>query len=368
MGKITQLIQLKIAHTAKLSLPPVEPIQYMQRCLELAQLGQGNVAPNPMVGCVIVHDGIIIGEGYHEHYGQAHAEVNAIRSVKNKALLSQSTLYVSLEPCAHHGKTPPCADLILEHRIPEVYIACQDSFEHVAGKSIEKLREAGVKVNVGLLENEALQLNRRFFTFHTKQRPYIILKWAESQDGFVDASRISPTTPPQSISCASANVLSHHWRSQEAAIMVGTSTAMLDNPSLTTRLAAGRNPTRIVIDRYAGLPTTLKLFNGEADTIIINQSKDAEEGRNRWVRVASVDDLHSVLRALWKANVQSILVEGGPTLHASFIRQGLWDEVRKYVSPTLLHSGISSAHLHANPIEIQSIGTDSLYIYTQHRA
>ena len=368
MGKITQLIQLKIAHTAKLSLPPVEPIQYMQRCLELARLGQGNVAPNPMVGCVIVHDGIIIGEGYHEHYGQAHAEVNAIRSVKNQAMLPHCTLYVSLEPCAHHGKTPPCVDLILEHHIPEVYIACQDSFEHVAGKSIEKLRKAGVKVNVGLLENEAIKLNKRFFTFHAKQRPYIILKWAESHDGFVDASRISPTTPPQSITCESANVLSHHWRSQEAAIMVGSTTATLDNPSLTTRLAAGRNPTRIVIDRYTRLPTTLKLFNGEADTIIINQLKDAEEGRNRWVRVASVDDLHSVLHALWQANIQSILVEGGPTLHTSFIRQGLWDEVRKYISPTLLHSGISSAHLHANPIEIQSIGTDSLYIYTQHRA
>lgn len=340
----------------------------MQRCFELAQLGMGNVAPNPMVGSVVVHEGRIIGEGYHEHYGGPHAEVNAIRAVKDASLLSHCTLYVSLEPCAHHGKTPPCADLIVQHGIPEVNIACQDPFAAVAGKGIAKLRDAGIAVHVGLLETDALHLNRRFFTFHEKQRPYIILKWAESQDGFVDRERISAQVGPQAITGDAANVLSHQWRGQEAAIMIGPTTALLDDPSLTVRLAAGRNPTRIVIDRYLKLPTTLKLFDQEANTIIINEVKNAEERGIRYVMVPSVDDLHGAMRALWQAGIQSVMVEGGPALQRSFIHQKLWDEVRRYVNPRLLLSGIEAAHLAANANEMHTIGADLLHIYRQRPA
>lgn len=351
-----------------LSLPPVEPIHYMQRCLELAQMGMGNVAPNPMVGCVVVHEDRIIGEGYHQQYGGPHAEVNAIRAVQDASLLPHSTLYVSLEPCAHFGKTPPCADLILEHGIPEVYIACQDPFAAVAGKGIERLRNADITVHVGLLKEEALHLNRRFFTFHEKQRPYILLKWAESHDGFVDRERILAQVPAQAITGDAANVFSHQWRAQEAAIMVGPNTALLDNPSLTVRLATGHNPTRIVIDRYLKLPPTLKLFDDGADTIIINQVKDAHKGRNRYICVPSVDDLQGVMRALWQADIQSVMVEGGPALHRSFIHQRLWDEVRRYVSPQLLHNGIEAAHLAANADETHAFGSDLLHIYRQRPA
>ncbi len=238
---------------------------FMHRCLELARLGAGYVAPNPMVGAVLLHEGRIIGEGWHKEYGKAHAEVNCINAVKEseRQFISQSTLYVSLEPCAHHGKTPPCTDLIIRHKIPRVVIGCRDSFKEVDGKGIEKLKAAGIEVETAVLEQECRELNKRFFTFHTKQRPYIILKWAQTSDGFI-APLIPPKvgiSEPQTqrlfISNEYSNILVHQWRSEEAAIMVGTNTALLDNPELTTRLWPGPSPVRLVIDLNLRLPDSL---------------------------------------------------------------------------------------------------------------
>lgn len=339
----------------------------MQRCLELAQLGQGCVAPNPMVGCVIVHQDRIIGEGYYQQYGEAHAEVNAVNAVENKGLLASSTMYVSLEPCAHHGKTPPCADLIVKHGIPEVFIATSDPFAQVAGKGIDLLRNAGVTVHVGLLEQEAQELNRRFFTFHQKKRPYIILKWAETQDGFVDRVRTSSDEPPLAVTCDAANVLSHMWRGQEAGIIVGTGTALLDDPSLTVRHAAGRNPLRIVLDRNLRLPITSKLFNNEADTLILNEQNSKIDGLNKWLKVNDLNDLNEVMHELWKADVQSVLVEGGPELHRRLIRSNLWDEARRYVNPDRIGEGLPAAVLALNPDRSERIGRDLLHHYRNHR-
>ncbi|MBI3882924.1 MAG: bifunctional diaminohydroxyphosphoribosylaminopyrimidine deaminase/5-amino-6-(5-phosphoribosylamino)uracil reductase RibD [Sphingobacteriales bacterium] len=243
----------------------------MQRCLELAKLGAGSVAPNPMVGAVLVYEDRIIGEGYHQQYGQAHAEVNCINSVKkeDKELISKSTIYVSLEPCAHYGKTPPCVNLIIEKQIPHVVVACRDSYKEVNGKGIEILKATGVNVVLGILEKEAIELNKRFFTFHREQRPYIILKWAQSGNakiGNADFSRVL-------ISNEQTNKHVHKWRSEEAAILVGTNTALYDNPSLTTRLWQGNNPVRLVIDTDLKLPTSLQLFNGEVKTIVFNKVK-----------------------------------------------------------------------------------------------
>lgn len=340
----------------------------MQRCLELAQLGRGHVAPNPMVGCVIVHNGVIIGEGYHRRYGEAHAEVNAVNAVTDPSLLPRSTIYVSLEPCAHHGKTPPCADLILKHRIPEVHIATVDPFAAVAGRGIAKLKDAGVEVHVGLLEAEALELNKRFFLFHRKKRPYIILKWAETHDGFVDCIRANSRQRPLSITCEAASVLTHMWRAQEAGIMIGSGTALADNPSLTARLSGGSNPTRIVLDRHLKLSSSLNLFNGEAETIIINELKEDETESTRWLKVSSTDDLHAVMGVLHGADVQSVLIEGGPTLHRGLIAAGLWDEARRYISPNVAGQGIPAATLPLNPFLTERIGSDMLHHYRNPQA
>jgi diaminohydroxyphosphoribosylaminopyrimidine deaminase/5-amino-6-(5-phosphoribosylamino)uracil reductase len=339
----------------------------MQRCLELAQLGQGRVAPNPMVGCVIVHEGRIIGEGYHQQYGEAHAEVNAVNAVGNKDVLRDATMYVSLEPCAHHGKTPPCADLIVKHGIREVFIATDDPFAQVAGKGIDRLRNAGVTVHVGLLEQEARELNRRFFTFHQQQRPYIILKWAETHDMFVDRVRESPMERPLAITCDSANVLSHTWRAQEAGIMVGMRTALLDDPSLTVRHAAGNNPIRIVLDRNMCLPTSSNILNNDAPTLILNEQEEKELGLHRYLKMNDMYDLNEVINELWKANVQSILVEGGPALHRRFIDADLWDEARRFVSPDRIGTGVPAATLPLNPDRTERIGRDLLHHYRNHR-
>lgn len=341
----------------------MEHATYMQRCLELASLGLGQVAPNPMVGCVIVHDGKIIGEGYHQACGQAHAEVNAISSVEDESLLPHSALYVNLEPCAHFGKTPPCADLILEVGIPMVYIACSDPFAEVAGRGIVKLKQAGVHVEVGVLERPALELNKRFFTFHQKKRPYVILKWAETSDGFVDCLRADRSTPPLRITGDTAKILSHQWRAEECAILTGANTAKLDNPYLTVRSAHGKNPIRIVIDRDLSLSPALNLFNADADTIIINELKDARQDHLQWTRVASVADMKVVIQTLWSDNIQSVLVEGGPSTQHELIRVGLWDEVRRYVSPKNILEGVRAPVLDiASESEI-SVGDDRLLTY-----
>jgi diaminohydroxyphosphoribosylaminopyrimidine deaminase / 5-amino-6-(5-phosphoribosylamino)uracil reductase len=345
----------------------VEHLNYMQRCLDLALLGQGNVAPNPMVGCVIVHKGRVIGEGYHQRYGEAHAEVNAVRTVSDRSLLQDSTMYVSLEPCSHFGKTPPCADLIVDMGIPEVFIATEDPFAKVAGRGIAKLRDKGIRVHVGLLRDEAIALNRRFFLFHAKKRPYIVLKWAETQDGFVDGMRSGDLEPALPITSPPANVLTHLWRSQESAIMVGTRTALLDDPSLTVRHVSGKNPVRIVIDRQLTLPSDLRLFDGQAPVIVVNEVKDGRIGLMQQLRVNDVRDLNEVLTALHGADVQSLLVEGGPALLNSFLDNGLWDETRRYISPQRIVEGVSAPVIALPPDSIENIGPDRLLHYHNPR-
>jgi len=256
--------------------------QYMSRCIELAKLAAGQVAPNPMVGAVLVYEDKIIGEGYHKKYGEPHAEVNCINSVlaENKDLIEKSTIYVSLEPCSHYGKTPPCVDLIIKNKIKKIVIGCKDIYKEVAGKGIEKLKNSGAEVIVDILENECKDLNKRFFTFHQKNRPYIILKWAQSANGKIGSlsgERIL-------ISNDYSNRLVHKWRSDEAAILVGTNTALKDNPSLTTRLWEGNNPIRIVIDKENNLPSTLEVFNHEANTIIFNLYKDSIENNLQFIK------------------------------------------------------------------------------------
>lgn len=300
----------------------------MTRCLQLAKLGAGYVAPNPMVGALLVYEEKVIGEGWHQRYGEAHAEVNCIRQAIEKGyenLFSKSTLYVSLEPCAHFGKTPPCADLIIKHRIPKVIIGCRDPFKEVDGKGIEKLIAAGIEVETGILEDQSTELNKRFFTFHLQQRPYILLKWAQTADGKIS----SGTDKRLLISNDYSNHLVHKWRSGEAAILIGTNTALLDNPSLTTRLWNGPSPIRLVLDMNLRLPSSLTVFNGEVQTIVLNSIKQEETARVLFYRLNGDGSLiNQIMQALYQLKIQSVLVEGGAKLLQSFIEEGLWDEAR----------------------------------------
>ena len=315
----------------------------MYRCLELAKLATGNITPNPMVGAVLVYDEKIIGEGWHKKFGEAHAEVNCINSVKaeDKYLIEKSTLYVSLEPCSHFGKTPPCTDMIIKNRIPKVVIGCKDVFKEVDGKGIKKLQDAGVEVLVSILEKECIELNKRFFTFHQKKRSYIILKWAESADGKIgtDNERIL-------ISNKYSNRLVHKWRSEEAAILIGTNTALNDDPSLTTRLWQGNNPVCLVIDMDLRLPSHLKIFNKEVKTIIFNKHKSHEEENLVFYKIKEEDSLPQILQVLYQMQIQSVLVEGGARLLQSFIDIGLWDEARTICNEQLtISNGINSPEL-----------------------
>ena len=301
--------------------------EFMQRCLELASLGAGYTAPNPMVGAVLVHEGRIIGEGRHEIFGGPHAEVNCIRSVKeaDRLLIPASTLYVSLEPCAHHGKTPPCADLIIQQRIPRVVIGCRDPFPEVDGRGIEKLQSNNVELIFPVLEEKAMALNKRFFTFHLQKRPYVILKWAESANHKIagrPGGRIQ-------ISNEYSNRLVHKWRTEEAGILVGTQTALLDDPMLTARLWPGKNPARIVLDKTLRLPETLKVFDRSFPTIILNEKKENQSENLNYKKIDFSEPLiPQILSALYALNILSILVEGGAGLLQSFIDSGLWDEAR----------------------------------------
>lgn len=307
---------------------------YMHRCLQLALMGMGNVAPNPMVGAVLVYENKIIGEGYHREYGKAHAEVNCINSVspENEQFIDKSILYVSLEPCAHYGKTPPCSDLIIEKKIPSVVIACEDSYKKVNGKGIEKLLAAGVNVTKGVLEKEAINLNKRFFTFHNKKRPYIILKWAQSADGYIankDSSRVF-------ISNDQSNQLVHKWRSEEAAIMVGTNTALLDDPLLTNRHWPGKNPVRIVIDLTLKLPAHLNLLDGSVNTIVFNSiKKEIKPGVLYQLIDSAQEVIPQIATALYEMKIQSVIIEGGTKLLQSFIDIQLWDEARVITNDTM---------------------------------
>lgn len=334
----------------------------MSRCIQLAKLGAGNVTPNPMVGAVLVYENKIIGEGYHEKYGEAHAEVNCINNVaeKKKSLIEKSAIYVSLEPCAHHGKTPPCADLIIKNKIKKVIIGCQDIYKEVAGKGIEKLRNAGVEVITGVLEKECKKLNKRFFTFHQKQRPYVILKWAQSVNG-----KIGSNNKRILITNDYSNRLVHKWRSEESAILVGTNTVFKDNPSLTTRLWKGNHPVRIVIDKDLKLPSSANLFNKETNTVVFNFVKNGEEENIKFVKIEKENFLQEMLLSLYNLNIQSILAEGGAKTLQSFIDAGLWDEARVITNEKMvIENGITAPDMKNFSLSKQeSVFDDSISYY-----
>jgi diaminohydroxyphosphoribosylaminopyrimidine deaminase/5-amino-6-(5-phosphoribosylamino)uracil reductase len=329
---------------------------YMYRCLQLALLGRGSVAPNPMVGAVLVHNGRIIGEGWHKVYGGPHAEVVCIDSVQpaHRHLIPASTIYVSLEPCAHWGKTPPCADLIIRENIKNVVIGCRDPFPLVAGKGIEKLKAAGIEVTVGVLEQECLALNKRFFLFHREKRPYIRLKWAQTSDGKINSGDASKRLL---ISGPFANRLVHRWRCEEASILVGTNTALADDPALTTRLWPGKKPVRLVVDLGERLPAHLHLFDATATTIVFTFQRhtvtDAAQLRNAaggvfYYRVNNNSSLvHQIAEALYGLQIQSVLIEGGARLLQSFIDARLWDEAAVIVNSAMIAAhGLPAPVLH----------------------
>jgi len=340
--------------------------KYMQRCLDLAALGAGTVSPNPMVGAVIVHDGRIIGEGYHENYGQAHAEVNAVNQVlaqhaNAEALLTNSTIYVSLEPCAHYGKTPPCADLIIKHRISRVVVGCRDPFDQVNGKGIEKLQEAGLEVTTGVLEKECKWLNRRFFTRVQQKRPYVILKWAQTADGF-----FAPGDRRQFwITGEESRRLVHKWRSEEDAILVGKNTVSVDNPQLNTRDWPGKSPKRVVIDRRLELPQDLNIYDQRAETLVFNEVKTGIEGKIKYIALEDFDRFvpQYILFQLYLQDIQSVVIEGGAHTLNSFIDANLWDEARVFTGKPILGKGIKAPDIRGKAAESLIIGEDQLQIF-----
>jgi diaminohydroxyphosphoribosylaminopyrimidine deaminase / 5-amino-6-(5-phosphoribosylamino)uracil reductase len=333
--------------------------EYMTRCLQLAELGMGNVAPNPMVGAVLVYEAKIIGEGYHQKYSEAHAEVNCINSVNrsDKELIDKSTLYVSLEPCSHFGKTPPCSDLIIQNKIKKVVIGCEDIYKEVSGKGISKLQNAGVEVITGILEKECVDVNKRFFTFHQKFRPYIILKWAQTANAKIGApdKRIL-------ISNEYTNHLVHKWRSEEAAILAGTNTALQDDPLLTTRLWKGKNPVRIVIDKELKLPPSLKIFNTDAMTLIYNLVKNSTEENVVYIKLENENFVEQMLQSLFEMNIQSIMIEGGGKTLQSFIDEGLWDEARVITNEKLIiENGMDAPEMKDFTLEKQERYYDDVF-------
>jgi diaminohydroxyphosphoribosylaminopyrimidine deaminase / 5-amino-6-(5-phosphoribosylamino)uracil reductase len=341
-------------------------IIHMQRCLELARLGKGYAAPNPMVGAILVHNGRVIGEGWHRQYGEAHAEVNCFNSIAepNKHLIPDSTMYVSLEPCTHYGKTPPCALRIVQEQVKEVIICNTDPFEKVGGRGIEILRAKNIRVETGLLEKEGNWLNRRFFCFHQQQRPYIILKWAETANGFIapaDKSRFQ-------LSNVHSSQLVHKWRTEEAAIIVGYNTAFNDNPQLTARNQTGRQPLRIALDPDLSLPQTHNLFNTDADTWLINEKTEETNNNISKLKMPFNENLlQEILNRLHTAGKTSLIVEGGAQLLQSFIDLGLWDEARVFATPKILQDGVAAPRL-TNADGAASFGMDDdtlmLYVNT----
>lgn len=336
---------------------------FMRRCLELAQKGKGFTAPNPMVGAILVHKDRIIGEGYHAYYGEAHAEINCLQAVATTDLhlIPESTMYVSLEPCAHFGKTPPCATRLVAEKVKEVVICNKDPFEKVSGRGIDILEQHQIKTQIGLLEQEGLWVNRRFFCFHVQKRPYIILKWAQTQRGF-----FAPLNRTRfQMSNRHSQQLVHKWRTEEAAILVGTKTAMTDDPQLTARLWHGKQPLRIVIDKKMELPSSLRLFNSEANTWIINELKDAEQENLRFLKIDHEKDLLAqLLSRLYEQQIQSLIVEGGTAVLNSFLEKGLWDEARIFITPDVLQEGIRAPVIN-NAVHAFSanLDTDNLHMY-----
>lgn len=337
----------------------------MLRCLELAALGKGMVEPNPMVGAVIVYNDTIIGEGFHKQFGGAHAEVIAIDALKDKSLLSKSTLYVNLEPCAHQGKTPPCVDLILENKIPRVVIGCQDAYAEVNGKGIEKLKNSGVEVILGVLQKESENLNKRFFTFHSKKRPYIILKWAQTSDGFIGAKK-HPIGKPLRISNEFSVKLSHKWRTEEQAILIGSRTLLTDNPRLNNRFYEGRTPIRMVIDQnLRTIYEPLHFFDQSQKSIVFNAIRNHKDGDLELIKINfETNPLHQILDALYQRGIVSLIVEGGAVTHRHLIDSGLWDEARVIVAPQFVGDGIKAAHLEGKvPISQEDLEGDRILCY-----
>lgn len=333
----------------------------MKRCIELAKLGEENVSPNPMVGAVLVYNNKIIGEGFHRNFGEAHAEVNAINSVTNKELIAESILYVNLEPCSHFGKTPPCTTIILEKKIKKVVIGCRDTFSLVNGKGIETLRNSKVDVIEGVLLEECEQLNKVFFNFHKKRRPFITLKWAESKDGFIGKNG----KPNLKISNDLSNILTHKLRSKNMAIVVGTNTALVDNPKLNTRKWYGRSPVRIVFDFEGKLNSTLNIFLGNENYFVVTSEKsEINFPEKNIIRIANTENpFPELMSFLFKTGINSILVEGGAKLLQSFIDIDLWDEAIQIISENLIGDGIKAPVLHGRKYLINKVGSDTHYFY-----
>tara|TARA_R110000868_G_scaffold67368_1_gene200093 strand:+ start:34386 stop:35471 length:1086 start_codon:yes stop_codon:yes gene_type:complete len=353
--------------------------KYIKRCIEIAKNGLGITRPNPMVGCVIVYDNCIIGEGFTSAYGGRHAEVNAIHSVSDISLLKQATLYVTLEPCSHYGKTPPCSDLIIAHKIPKVVIGCIDDNKKVAGKGIEKLINAGCHVTVGVLEDICKIHHKRFFTYHNKKRPYIILKWAETSDGFIaphrhyeqsevislSKERLPQQTIPIAVGMLRNNAkpvwitnefsrqLVHKWRAEEQAILVGANTVLQDNPSLTVRDWTGENPIRIVIDPNNKLPQTYKVFNKDAKTIRITE-KTLDVSNNTAKQICNM---------LFKQEITSVIIEGGSKTLQPFIDENLWDEARVFTGNRTFNEGLKAPGFSGKLFSEKKIQSDILKIY-----
>lgn len=337
---------------------------YMQRCLELAQLGKGFTAPNPMVGCVIVKNDLIIGEGYHQEYGKAHAEVNAIQSVLDKNELEGATVYVSLEPCSHFGKTPPCADLLVQSGVKAVVIACRDTNPAVAGRGIDRLKKAGIEVIEGVLEKESRELNKRFFTFHEKQRPYIILKWAQTLDGYLDKARLENQTGINWITGEETKSLVHKWRGEEQSILVGRNTIINDNPSLTVREYKGKNPIRIVIDSQLQISGDVNIYSSEAPTIVFNRIRNEKKENVEWVKIKETST-KNILDELYNRGIISVFVEGGSRTLQYFIIDNVWDEARVIVGNNRFDEGMKAPIINRVPIASHPFGEDMVYYYSR---
>lgn len=336
---------------------------YIQRCIELAQNGLGTTYPNPMVGSVIVHNGKIIGEGWHQKAGRAHAEVNAIQAVKDKALLKESTIYVSLEPCSHFGKTPPCADLIIEHKIPRVVIGTLDPFAKVCGNGVTKLKNAGIEVKVGFLEKECEELNKRFFTFHQKKRPYIILKWAQTHNGYI-APLHKESLRPVWISNEFSRQLVHKFRSEEQAILVGTNTVLQDNPKLNVRDFSGQSPVRVVLDKKLIISKDFSVYDKSVKTIFITEKEvDSDDENLIFEQINFHESVNQqILEVLYKHQIQSVIIEGGKAVLDSFIKDNLWDEARVFTSDVYFENGTKAPEFNFE-IQKQAVFDNNQLLY-----
>ena len=338
----------------------------MLRCIELGKNGLGTTYPNPMVGSVIVYEDSIIGEGFTSPYGGNHAEVSAIKSVADKSLLKEATLYVSLEPCSHYGKTPPCADLIVESKIPNVVIGCKDPHKKVAGKGIQKLQDAGCEVEVGILEEECRKHHKRFLTFHEKKRPYIILKWAESADGFIapDKNLREDNPEPFWITTKKSRQLVHKWRAEEHAILVGTNTVLEDNPKLNVRDWEGKSPIRIILDKDLKISNNSHVLDGSTPTMILTSLAQTSKKNVEYIKVNFEKSIEEeIYRVLFEKNITSLIVEGGAQTLQSFIDSNLWDEARVFTGNITFDKGLKAPTFSGRKLSEEKITEDTLTIY-----